>query len=143
MPKYIALTLIRNTNQVKQSIDFAGVESGNVHPTDIDAVLEFDNKILILISVNIACGGTNADKNATFQLLRGSSVIHTCMSQRQANISTNTYFNMRGNVIFLDSPNTTSSTTYKMQGKLAGTGTLTVNDDAVGDCTVTAMEIAA
>jgi len=117
-------------------VDFTGI---NVSITPSSS----SNKILILISVNIACGGTNADKNATFQLLRGSSVIHTCMSQRQANISTNTYFNMRGNVIFLDSPNTTSSTTYKMQGKLAGTGTLTVNDDAVGDCTVTAMEIAA
>ena len=50
--KYIqSMSLIRNTHQVKQSIDFAGVESGNVHPTDIDAVLEFDNKILILIEV--------------------------------------------------------------------------------------------
>jgi len=45
------MTLIRNTLQVRQSIDFTGVESGNVHPTDIDAVLEFDNKILILIEV--------------------------------------------------------------------------------------------
>ena len=45
------MTLIRNTLQVRQSIDFTGVESGNIHPTDIDAVLEFDNEVLILMEV--------------------------------------------------------------------------------------------
>ena len=45
------MTLIRNTNQVKQAIDFTGIENGAIHPTDIDAVLEFDNEVLILIEV--------------------------------------------------------------------------------------------
>lgn len=45
------MTLIRNKNQVKQVIDFTGIENGLIHPTDIDAVLEFDNEILILIEV--------------------------------------------------------------------------------------------
>tara|TARA_R110000744_G_scaffold316051_2_gene422754 strand:+ start:32 stop:427 length:396 start_codon:yes stop_codon:yes gene_type:complete len=43
------MTLIRNNNQLKQGIDFTGVQNGNIHPTDIDAVLEFDNEALILI----------------------------------------------------------------------------------------------
>lgn len=41
-------SLIRNRNQVKQVIDFTGVQNGNIHPSDIDFVLEFDNKVLIL-----------------------------------------------------------------------------------------------
>ena len=41
-------SLIRNSKQVSQSIDFTGVENNNIHPTDIDFVLEFDNEILIL-----------------------------------------------------------------------------------------------
>lgn len=45
------MTLIRNKNQVKQAIDFTGIENGVIHPTDIDAVFEFDNEILILIEV--------------------------------------------------------------------------------------------
>lgn len=45
------MSLIRNTNQVKQSIDFTGIENGKIHPSDIDAVLEFDNKYLILFEV--------------------------------------------------------------------------------------------
>ncbi len=45
------MSLIRNSNQVKQTIDFAGIESGKIHPTDIDVVLEFDNEVLILMEV--------------------------------------------------------------------------------------------
>ena len=44
-------SLIRNSNQAKQGIDFTGIQNGKIHPTDIDAVLEFDNKTLILIEV--------------------------------------------------------------------------------------------
>ena len=43
--------LIRNSNQVKQAIDFAGIGDTKIHPTDIDAVLEFNNKSLILFEV--------------------------------------------------------------------------------------------
>jgi len=42
------VSLIRNRNQVKQVIDFTGVQNGKMHPSDIDFVLEFDNKVLIL-----------------------------------------------------------------------------------------------
>ena len=45
------MTLIRNSKQVRQTIDFTGIESGKIHPTDIDVVLEFDNEVLILMEV--------------------------------------------------------------------------------------------
>jgi len=45
------MSLIRNSNKVKQVIDFTGVQNGNIHPSDIDAVFEFDNELLILIEV--------------------------------------------------------------------------------------------
>jgi len=45
------VSLIRNSKQVKQTIDFTGIESGKIHPTDIDVVLEFDNEVLILMEV--------------------------------------------------------------------------------------------
>jgi len=45
------MSLIRNTKQVKQTIDFTGIQSGKIHPTDIDVVLEFDNEVLILMEV--------------------------------------------------------------------------------------------
>ena len=43
--------LIRNRKRVKQVIDFTGVQNGKMHPSDIDAVLEFNNEVLILIEV--------------------------------------------------------------------------------------------
>lgn len=45
------MSLIRKSKQVKQSIDFTGIQSGNIHPTDIDVVLEFNNEVLILMEV--------------------------------------------------------------------------------------------
>jgi hypothetical protein len=39
-------SLIRNSNQAKQGLDFTGVENGKIHPSDIDAVLEFNNEAL-------------------------------------------------------------------------------------------------
>ena len=36
--------LIKHPKRAKQLIDFEGVQSGNIYPSDIDAVLEFDSK---------------------------------------------------------------------------------------------------
>jgi hypothetical protein len=44
-------SLIRSRNKVKQVIDFTGIQNGKLHPSDIDAVLEFDNEVLILMEV--------------------------------------------------------------------------------------------
>ena len=44
-------SLIRNSRDVRQTIDFTGVQNGKIHPSDIDAVFEFDNEVLILIEV--------------------------------------------------------------------------------------------
>ena len=41
-------SLIRNRNQVKQVLDFTGVQNRAMHPSDIDFCLEFDDEILIL-----------------------------------------------------------------------------------------------
>ena len=41
-------SLIRNSKQVKQVIDFTGVQNGKIHPSDIDAVLEFDKLLELL-----------------------------------------------------------------------------------------------
>jgi len=43
--------LIRSVSQVKQAVDFSGVQNGVIHPSDIDAVLEFNDKVIILMEV--------------------------------------------------------------------------------------------
>ncbi len=44
-------SLIKNRDRVKQVLDFTGVQNKKMHPSDIDAVLEFDNEVLILMEV--------------------------------------------------------------------------------------------
>ena len=43
--------LIKYPKRAKQIIDFEGVQNGNIHPSDIDAVLEFDSKYLLLFEL--------------------------------------------------------------------------------------------
>ncbi len=47
----LIMSLIRNRKKVRQVIDFTGVQNGRMHPSDIDAVLEFNNDVLILMEV--------------------------------------------------------------------------------------------
>jgi hypothetical protein len=47
----LTMSLIRNRKKVRQVIDFTGVQNGRMHPSDIDAVLEFNNDVLILMEV--------------------------------------------------------------------------------------------
>ena len=44
-------SLIKNRKRIAQVLDFTGVQNKKMHPSDIDAVLEFDNEALILMEV--------------------------------------------------------------------------------------------
>lgn len=43
--------MIKYKNRFKQALDFTGFTSGKIHPTDIDAIIEIDNKYLIIFEV--------------------------------------------------------------------------------------------
>lgn len=43
--------LINYPKRIKQSINYTGVQNKNIHPSDIDAVLEFDSKYLLLFEL--------------------------------------------------------------------------------------------
>ena len=43
--------LIRNAKETKQAIEFSGVKSGKMHPSDIDAAMEFNSEAIILMEV--------------------------------------------------------------------------------------------
>jgi hypothetical protein len=117
------------------------------------------NKILVVYSLSMI--GQNANAGAVFQLVRGS----TDIAEGDANSSrprltgscayipdSNSSNSVGGN--FLDSPATTSATTYKLQVASAGAGSVSVNRsqtygnttnnyDATFTSTITVMEIAA
>ena len=95
------------------------------------------SKILVLVTQNGVAGSTSTT-GVNLQLLRGASVISifaTSHAYGVANNNQETAFN------YLDSPATTSSTTYKTQFKnyAAGNGYVQGNNDV---STITLMEIA-
>jgi hypothetical protein len=49
--------LINDTQQSTMAIDFEGVQAGNIHPSDIDACLEINDRVLILFEVKYGRAG--------------------------------------------------------------------------------------
>jgi len=103
------------------------------------------SKILVLISATLGCSGYNAGLNgvANFQIVRGSTSIYVSV------ISTYNYASGSGGISavtpsalsYLDSPATTSSTTYKLQYKNTSGSSAYFNTDS-GHSTITLLEIA-
>ena len=113
----------------------------------------------ILVSLSMCFSGDNTT-NAYVRLVRGSTAIaigdangsrvRFTMSNYQGSASSN--FAPTSGVVFLDSPATTSATTYKVQMQNQGTGTVYVNrsstytdssSSGTGISIITVMEVAA
>jgi hypothetical protein len=113
------------------------------------------NKILIIAQVN----GSGQD-HASFRLARNSTGIYVGDSvggSRTLASAANFYFGPsnplnieNATIVYLDSPATTSSTTYNVQAMIASASTLFVNRSSGDDtanysfrvpCSITAMEI--
>jgi hypothetical protein len=104
------------------------------------------SKILILVT-QAGCGKVTNNTGVDLQLLRNGSTIYQIASGLGVNAQTSTtnrFFNIPG--MYLDSPATTSSTTYKTQfASSSGNSQVNVQDYATSlvVSTITLMEIAA
>jgi hypothetical protein len=112
------------------------------------------NKIFITASINVSTASDSAQR-----LVRGSTPIcigNASASRRQAtsggNIHRGDHEMCQFSVNYLDSPNTTSATTYKMQGIDETSETQWLNrertdgdeaSDSIGASTITVMEVKA
>ena len=123
-------------------VDITGL-SVTITPTSTSST------ILVLVTSNFA--SSVAGTPQTFNLLRNSTNIAQPSTTPTFNATVTPYVNLADNSLgwsinFLDSPATTSATTYKIQGK-TGSGTFYVNRRSVADfasiSTITVMEIAA
>jgi hypothetical protein len=110
------------------------------------------NKILVIASLNY--GGT--DYNYYCDLLRGATVLNAPASGVNpctislSGITTTQYQILSSNISYLDSPATTSATTYKLQIACQTPGAFYLNrsarngaNDSVCSSTITVMEISA
>ena len=110
------------------------------------------SKIMVLVSQNFYNERANREGFCGMQLLRGSTVIATESEKTNGSymyINTGSSFNWnhggRWVIQYLDSPNTTSSTTYKTQGRPHTTnnsGLVRFQYDSAVPSYITLMEIA-
>ena len=105
------------------------------------------SKILVMISAQFELFKSGAEVTGAFKILRGSTDIFVESANSQGfEAATNggrTYIDYRWNGFYLDSPATTSSTTYKLQFRLQNGGQITVNSQGTQTGTVILMEVAA
>ena len=99
------------------------------------------SKILVLVTMNGLLNGATANTGVRLAILRGSTNIntfaeYTCYTGASASLIASAAGN------YLDSPSTTSSTTYKVQfARNAGSGTVSVQANS-DSSTIVLMEIA-
>lgn len=124
--------------------DLTGL-SASITPTSTTS------KILVFVDTNYGSSGTSGI--SVFNLLRNSTNISQPATSLTWSGTANIYLNVGDSCAplgfhFLDSPATTSSTTYKVQVKINTGNTLYVNrrgpsSDTSSTSTITVMEIAA
>jgi hypothetical protein len=103
------------------------------------------NKILVFVHQNGAKKTTaDSDNDIRLVLLRGATIISDIAKFALYTGTAITYFGETLSTAYLDSPNTTSSTTYKTQFSRpdGNTGTVSLQDTSAMS-TITLMEIAA
>jgi len=103
------------------------------------------SKVLIFVAANF--GTSAADVNAFIRLLRNSTAIHTSDDDatywlRSLSASGNV-LNFPNAFVYLDSPSTTSATTYKLQWRTSGSGTVYLNRRGFDEATDTVSSIVA
>ena len=104
------------------------------------------NKILVIVSIQWFLYREATETNGSFKLLRGSTAIstHDNSVHIEAGTTSQSRIISEGGypIQILDSPSTTSSTTYKVQFKTgSGVGQVCVNRNSAPGC-ITLMEVA-
>ena len=129
------------TTEVSSNSDSTYTDTGT---TDDITPANASNKVLVQVSQHIGCGDPGGPAVASIRLLRGTTVVenwNNCSCKE----------NHGGNFMFahLDSPSTTSATTYHTEFKRTGDslgGTIYINDDRqsgtdIPNSTITLIEI--
>lgn len=108
------------------------------------------SKILVLVMQGIqVTNGSGPYATGMWQLLRGATAIYTPSTTDNGNVFAYDYGGSGINIYrptpitWLDSPNTTSSTTYKTQIKLGTNGGASIASNTGAPSSITLMEIAA
>ena len=100
------------------------------------------SKILITVSGGMeGTAGGGSTETSEWKLFRGSTQVESSTNGKRIYMESDKYVPLHS--VFLDSPNTTSSTTYTLKMKRGGgSGTVSWNRDGTQTWTLTLQEIA-
>jgi len=101
------------------------------------------NKVLVLVSqIATIIQSSSSTKDTFFNLVRGSTQLFQNFSQTISPTGT-TRFHITNSMNYLDTPSTSSATTYKTQVKVSGTGQdIYVQKDSTSQSQIILMEVA-
>ena len=130
-----------NIIQVVQTVKTDTFSSSSNSYTDITGLsasitpASSSNKVKITVNFNVQ--NSTVDRWSIYQLVRGSTAIYAGDSAGSRSTGSAAFISVSGsgsgnevgglNIVFLDSPSTTSATTYKVQGKVQSSNTFYVN----------------
>ena len=107
------------------------------------------SKILIMATVNVQCFASHVETNGNARLLRGSTELieypYAFVMEAGKSNSNRVFYNQNHTEVYLDSPSTTSSTTYKVQLKVisSSNSAQVIYNQNSSKSVITVMEIAA
>jgi hypothetical protein len=129
-------------NFTTSSTSFVDVTSLSLAITPAAATSKIMMFLTITSSGTSTSGGANVDMR--FALVRTSTILTEARFDLENNTGNTTSLGMPVTLTYLDSPNTTSATTYKLQVKKVNfSDTITVQANATNKAMLTLMEIGA
>lgn len=136
----VQATTTTNTSTTSASYTDATGLSVSITPTSSTS------KILVLCDLACYIQADNVTSGGV-QIVRGASAIYTDNRFMADSVNANVGYGLHGTFVYLDSPATTSSTTYKIQiQRTSSAGTsyaFQINGNSGNTSSITLMEIAA
>ena len=133
------VSVTHTADQTSTSTSFADVTNLNASITPSATT----SKILILTDIEFYVAGSSQGINGFLKVVRDSTDIVQRRSQSYSQDGTGVEYENQVSFAYLDSPNTTSSTTYKIQFRLGAGSSVSINHSSDKTGSITLMEVLA
>ena len=133
------VSVTHTADQTSTSTSFADVTNLNASITPSATT----SKILVLTDIEFYVAGSSQGINGYLKVVRGSTDLIQRRSQSYSQDGTGVEYENQVSFAYLDSPSTTSSTTYKIQFRLGAGSSVSINHGSDKTGSLTLLEVLA
>ena len=133
------VSVTHTADQTSTSTSFADVTNLNASITPSATT----SKILVLTDIEFYVAGSSQGINGYLKVVRGSTDLIQRRSQSYSQDGTGVEYENQVSFAYLDSPSTTSSTTYKIQFRLGAGSSVSINHSSDKTGSLTLLEVLA